>query len=96
MPAPDIAGGACSSIGLVPDGKETASARAAFLATTVFRKRVRAAVVSSCPQRYECLTDWKTRHTFVWLTIVLAKAAGDQMTPPAKVAAVTAAAMFGH
>jgi hypothetical protein len=35
-------------------------------------------------------------HTFVWLTIVLAKAEGDKMTPPARFAAVTAAAMFGH
>jgi hypothetical protein len=98
VPNPDIAGGACSFISLVPDGKETASAQVKrlFLGTAIFRKRVRAAVVSSCPQRYEYLTDWKTLHTFVWLTIVLAKAEGDQMTPPAKVAAVTAAARFGH
>jgi hypothetical protein len=74
----------------------SASKAAFFLDPRFFRKRVRAAVVSSCPQRYEYLTDWKTLHTFVWLTIVLAKAEGDQMTPPAKVAAVTAAAMFGH
>ena len=43
-----------------------------------------------------CLTDWVTLHTFSWLTMMLAKAEGDQMTPPAKFAAVTAAAMFGH
>jgi hypothetical protein len=33
-------------------------------------------------------------HNFIWPTIVLAKAEGGKMTPPARFAAVTAAAMF--
>jgi hypothetical protein len=32
----------------------------------------------------------------IWPTIALAVSRGDKMTPPAKFAAVTAAAMFGH
>jgi hypothetical protein len=59
-------------------------------------KQVRAAAVSSWPQRRGCLTDWVVLHTFGWLTMMLAQAEGDMMTPPAKFAAVTAAAMFGH
>jgi len=68
----------------------------AFPGAAIFRKQVRAAVVSSSSQRCECLTDWRALLIFVWLTIVLAKAEGDKMTPPAKFAAVTAAAMFGR
>jgi hypothetical protein len=59
-------------------------------------KQVRIAVVSSWSQRRRCLTDGGALHIFGWLTIVLAEAEGDQMTPPARFAAVTAAAMFGH
>jgi hypothetical protein len=76
--------------------RNEAAFRDAFLGAADFQKRVRNAVVSSCSQHFECLTDRKALHIFVWLTIVLAKAEGDKMTPPAKFAAVTAAAMFGH
>jgi hypothetical protein len=45
----------------------------------------------------ESLTDWVARHSFKHRpTIALALSRGDKMTPPAKFAAVTAAAMFGH
>jgi len=48
------------------------------------------------PQCCRCLTDRVGPHTFGWLTIMLAEAEGDQMTPPARFAAVTVAAMFGY
>jgi hypothetical protein len=37
-----------------------------------------------------------TAHVFSGPTITLVSSRGDKMTPPAKFAAVTAAAMFGH
>lgn len=46
--------------------------------------------------RADCLTDRGALHTSGWLTIMLAEAEGDKMTPPAKFAAVTAAARFGR
>ena len=66
------------------------------MALRMFSFAIAMSALQSWSQRCEYLTDWEALHTFGWLTIMLAQAEGDKMTPPAKVAAVTAAAMFGH